>query len=280
MIAFSDRIESLFGLDQFRIRMLSIRVCERNWSWEPPVFTDFDFWCVMEGRGVLRLNGVRHHLEAGVGFLFQPGDEVAGSHDPDAPLTVFACHLDPVRPFFGGGNRLCEDPLQFRLPHIGAFRGYAEESARALHQGEHSSEHQCLLKLLVAAMVVRALSGGGDGLPEAPAALQSLVLDIKARPGIDWSLSKMAKRSFLSIPQFTRNFRRFFGSSPQQFVIRMRIQRAVHLLRESQLPIKAIAESLGYEDHFFFHRQFKSVAGVTPLQVRHGAKANPCVDSG
>lgn len=34
------------------------------------------------------------------------------------------------------------------------------------------------------------------------------------------------------------------------------------------MSLKQIAESLGYTDVYFFHRQFKSVAGVTPGQWR------------
>jgi len=57
---------------------------------------------------------------------------------------------------------------------------------------------------------------------------------------------------------------------PGQFVIRQRVLRAITLLRESDLPIQQIAETLGYNDVFFFHRQFRRVAGATPRSVRLG----------
>lgn len=51
-------------------------------------------------------------------------------------------------------------------------------------------------------------------------------------------------------------------------MIRARIERARHLMRESPLSLKQIAATLGYTDVYFFHRQFKAVTGLTPGQWR------------
>jgi AraC-like DNA-binding protein len=72
----------------------------------------------------------------------------------------------------------------------------------------------------------------------------------------------------LSVSPIARRVRELTGLSPQGFVIRARIERARRLMEESAMSLKHIAESLGYTDVYFFHRQFKSVAGVTPGQWR------------
>ena len=51
-------------------------------------------------------------------------------------------------------------------------------------------------------------------------------------------------------------------------MIRARIERARRLLEESSLSLEQVASSLGYTDVYFFHRQFKAVAGVTPGRWR------------
>ncbi|MEI6035647.1 MAG: AraC family transcriptional regulator [Verrucomicrobiae bacterium] len=132
-----------------------------------------------------------------------------------------------------------------------------------------------MAKSIVAGMVLRALLAGGESASgDTPPAFDKLVLEIKSSPGKEWSLQMMARRCFLSVPQFTRVFRRTFGTSLRQFVILQRVLRAIHLLRESRTPIQEIAASLGYTDHYFFHRQFKTLAGVTPLEVRRGASTS------
>jgi AraC-like DNA-binding protein len=272
MIAQSDLIFHLFGLDHFQIRGPSLHVCERTWSWKPPVFSDFDFWLVLGGEGLLRVNGKPHVLAAGLGFLLQPGDLVEGSKDPDSPLTVFSCHMKPTRRLSHDG-RVSAGVLHFRVPDVEIFRRQAGEALRVLQCGDPAPANG-LVKLLVAGMVVRAVLADSESpSAAAPPALHKLALEIKSEPGRKWSLSGMARRCFFSVPQFTRKFRRTFAMSPRQFVILQRIRRAIHLLRESRVPIKEIAESLGYSDHFFFHRQFKSIAGVTPLEARRGMPA-------
>ncbi len=39
-------------------------------------------------------------------------------------------------------------------------------------------------------------------------------------------------------------------------------------MEESALSLEQIADSLGYTDVYFFHRQFKNVVGVTPARWR------------
>jgi AraC-like DNA-binding protein len=223
----------------------------------------------MEGRGALRVNGKQHLLKPGLGFLLQPGDEVAGSKEPDDPLTVFACHVQPKRPS-GRKGRLIPKVISFRTSDVESFRRMGGDAVRAW-QGVVSPAGRALAKILVAGIVLRALIAPGEALTSAaPSALRDLAMEIQAAPRQDWPLAAMARRCSLSVPHFTRKFRRTFGISPRQFIIQQRIRRALDLLRESDLPIQQIADSLGYSDHYFFHRQFKSTTGVTPIEARRG----------
>lgn len=225
---------------------------------------------VLEGGGLLRVNGKPHVLEPGMGFLLQPGDAVEGSKEPDAPLTVFACHIQPKRPL-GGNGRISRKVISFRTRDVDGFRKMGSEAVRA-QQNRTEAAAGGLAKALVAGIVLRALLSPHEPIAAAaPSDLRDLALEIQSDPGMDWSLAVMARRCSLSVPQFTRTFRRAFATSPRQFVIHQRIRRAIHLLRESLVPIQEIADSLGYTDHFFFHRQFRALAGATPSEVRKGA---------
>jgi hypothetical protein len=37
--------------------------CESGWSWSPPPLTDYDFWLVLSGRGLLERNRERHEVK-------------------------------------------------------------------------------------------------------------------------------------------------------------------------------------------------------------------------
>ena len=96
-------------------------------------------------------------------------------------------------------------------------------------------------------------------------------MEIRSAPGRAWTIPAMARHCGLSVPHFNRLWLATFHSSPGRYLIEHRIQRATQLLRESDLSIQQIAESLGYNDVYFFHRQFRQLTGVTPRAARLGA---------
>ncbi len=98
--------------------------------------------------------------------------------------------------------------------------------------------------------------------------LAAALLAVKENPGLPWTVPEMAALAGLSVSQAARRVRELTGHSPREFVIRARIDRARRLMEESMLSLKQIAETLGYTDIYFFHRQFKAVAGVTPARWR------------
>jgi AraC family transcriptional regulator of arabinose operon len=54
----------------------------------------------------------------------------------------------------------------------------------------------------------------------------------------------------------------------QQFIIRSRIQAAIHELTHSQRTIAEISSMFGFSDQSAFTNQFRSVAGIPPRQFR------------
>ena len=65
-----------------------------------------------------------------------------------------------------------------------------------------------------------------------------------------------------------RRFRDAVGLPPHEYVLQSRVATARKLLAESNLPIKSIAQQLGYNDVYFFSRQFRKFAGVPPAMYR------------
>jgi len=82
-------------------------------------------------------------------------------------------------------------------------------------------------------------------------------------------LNDLAKRFHLSSPHLCSTFKRFFGASPLDFVIRLRMQQAVYLLSDHNLNITEIAERVGYDDPYYFSKLFKKHYQESPLKFRH-----------
>lgn len=63
-------------------------------------------------------------------------------------------------------------------------------------------------------------------------------------------------------------FRDQLGTSPQEFLITYRMNKADRLLRTTKLSVKDIGNAVGYPDQLHFSRAFKNVYGLSPSQWR------------
>jgi AraC-like DNA-binding protein len=91
---------------------------------------------------------------------------------------------------------------------------------------------------------------------------------IDAHLGERLTLVKIADEARLSPYHFAHIFKRFTGVAPHQYVMQRRLERAKHLLGDTDLPIADIAAQLGYASQSHFSEAFHHTTGVTPLTYR------------
>lgn len=82
------------------------------------------------------------------------------------------------------------------------------------------------------------------------------------------TISKLSVMVGLSQSSFFELFRKVTNDTPLQWFIRARMRRACELLERTNLPVKQIADLVGYEDPLYFSRAFKSVCGIPPTEYR------------
>jgi AraC family transcriptional regulator of arabinose operon len=241
--------------------------CEKEWRWRPGPLRDFDLWAVLSGSGEMVLGRQTISLHAGTCFLFQPGDSPAGRHDPDEPLLVFACHFQ-IPGAHRKSPRVAPDLIHARLRQGELLRQSSERAVQVFEEGRTGRQAAAALVEQIVAQIFHARAHPENSSASNP--LSQLALEIRSRPSHPWQVAAMARRCSLSAPHFNRRFRQQFGHSPLRYVILARVARAITLLRESDLPLIQVAELTGYNDVFFFHRQFRQIAGTTPRAVRLG----------
>jgi PAS domain S-box-containing protein len=78
----------------------------------------------------------------------------------------------------------------------------------------------------------------------------------------------LAKKAAMSVSQFERRFRRAFGSSPRQYLLKLRISGAAKLLSISNLTISEIAQKCGFYDQAHLCRNFAKLMKQTPSDYR------------
>jgi len=82
------------------------------------------------------------------------------------------------------------------------------------------------------------------------------------------SLEAVAGYACLSVNHLLRNFKQAFGISPHQYLTHIRLQRAKHLIKTTDLPINEIVHVVGFECSSSFIRLFKSRYSITPLKYK------------
>ena len=80
-------------------------------------------------------------------------------------------------------------------------------------------------------------------------------------------LNQIASISCISPFYFQRLYKQVFGYSPSQYLERIRMEKAIILLKTYQYPIKEIAYRVGFSDLQYFSRRFKKYFGHTPSQM-------------
>jgi AraC-like DNA-binding protein len=79
--------------------------------------------------------------------------------------------------------------------------------------------------------------------------------------------------SGVSEAHFARSFKQAFGIPPHRYLLTRRIERALGLLRETELSITEIAFQTGWESLGTFGRTFRDITGDNPGAVRTRARA-------
>ena len=87
-----------------------------------------------------------------------------------------------------------------------------------------------------------------------------------------WPVQRLAAVSGVSEAHFARSFKQAFGVPPHRYLLTRRIERAMALLRDTDLPITDIAFDTGWASLGTFGRTFRDITGESPSAVRARGK--------
>jgi len=220
------------------------------------------YWCY-KGEGIIIRNGVAFRVGEGDFALLLPGESVDG-YSLDESWHYRWLTFD--------GNQVIAVPNDLKLTgkmpiHVGAcphqtFVQLERELAAATIDGEYAAAltlYSLLLKISrhrttanykdnLATLAARCLQ---DHYPEPNYDINALSSDLKVH------------RSVLS-----RTFRAHYGLAPSVFLQSLRLERAMVLLSDSNLPMKDIARRCGFRDAAYFSRVVQKKTGFSPLALR------------
>ncbi|HEU5052038.1 MAG TPA: AraC family transcriptional regulator [Hanamia sp.] len=103
---------------------------------------------------------------------------------------------------------------------------------------------------------------------------KSLLLQLtKAKNFIEQDVSRkldvnmLAKEAALSKFHFLRCFKKTFGLSPYQYLLKKRLEKSLELLSQRKYSVTEVAYHVGFNDIYSFSKSFKKHFNKCPSQV-------------
>jgi AraC-like DNA-binding protein len=269
-----------------RLQRLDLRLgfmgrlrCEPGWcldaQWARGLH-DYDLWYIWAGRGRMVTSDGEIELHPGRGVWMRPGRRYEAEQDLRDRLGVSFVHFS-----LKSGRRTL-DVSEFKPPvEIFDVRDPAYFNAVLAHVTRPTRPRAvpAEMPLLVKALLLEVCRGSEGAAPAAGMerhhreAITRAFAMLEENPAA--AVGELARRSGYSLDHFSRVFQQVTGETPKDCAVRLRMERAMTLLRESSQGIGQIADSLGYRDAGFFSRQFKQKIGLSPAAFRRSGAARP-----
>lgn len=90
----------------------------------------------------------------------------------------------------------------------------------------------------------------------------------------DINIEEYAQSKGMSVSWFIRNFKKYTGTTPMQYIVSIRIANAQSLLETTEYSINEIARIVGYDNPLYFSRLFHKQKGFSPSQYRKNTRGN------
>jgi AraC-like DNA-binding protein len=107
-------------------------------------------------------------------------------------------------------------------------------------------------------------SQSGEGYNLVHASLNYLYMNYNRK----LSVKELADMSGISVGRYINVFKLITQSTPKEYLIGIRIERACELLTNTSMSIKEISYAVGFEDQLYFSRIFKKYKDITPTIYR------------
>jgi AraC-like DNA-binding protein len=213
-------------------------------------------------------------------------DPFAGPAGPGTPLAVLVCGLyqfqtEPIHPLFAELPEtivIRSGSIASHSPLYAAQRLLSAEMSQAGHGTE--AVIKALLDVMFHFILRDWLNGEGRdrgswGRALGDKHLHRAIQAMHAGPEKDWGLEALAGVAGLSRAAFAQRFKRLAGDTPARYLARLRVQRAMDMLRATDDNLESIAERVGYRDPFVFSKAFKRLQGASPRDFRKLLRDTP-----
>jgi AraC-like DNA-binding protein len=160
-----------------------------------------------------------------------------------------------------------------RIPAIKAFSALIAQGASVLSGSDSVNTEELSIQLAARVLPLASDTPSHRTNPD-PSSIARVTRTIRIFENSveqSHSLSSLAEMANLSRYHFLRAFESVTGTTPHQYLLRLRLHRAALRLRRERTKIVDIALESGFGDISNFNRTFRGEFGVSPRHWRNGS---------
>lgn len=235
------------------------------------------FLYVYNGEGRLELDGAGFPLAAGHAFQIPFARYLVLHSVPDSPLCYYTVQYEFTLIDWETESAHCTMPEDKVLPYPLVMpmsdRNGMRSGMERLYWLWNSKQSGFVAKTKLAFLSllqhVHEQQNADRRESEAERAIRKSAAYIEQHYPEPLDRDMLARRVSLSSSYYSVQFRQYMGCTPVQYITRVRMDKAMQLLKESNLPVSEVARRVGYEDALYFTRVFSRTVGMTPREYRH-----------
>lgn len=248
------------------VHNVGFQKCMPNHGWGPAVRDHYLIHYIVSGCGTVELEGITHHLGAGDGFLVRPDSLVFYQADEQNPWEYYwvgfsgalSGHFVEQSVFKDEGVTTVANGDRFRQALLEIYKAHGSDYSAAVAMAGY-------LQVALSLLMVDGATHGETGQQRYAQQGAELIHKNYAQP---ITVETIAGQVGVSRSCLYRAFQELYGCSPSEYLLRHRMGRACQLLRQTDLSIKMVALSVGFEDGLYFSRIFHRLHGESPSQYR------------
>lgn len=152
------------------------------------------------------------------------------------------------------------------VPNAGSLLQSMHTEMVSSEIGHNTRVNQLTDELLI--LIARSLSRQKNHYRDYPNVFVRLEKSLKENLSHQWTVDEMASLVGLGHTAFSEKIKNFTGFSPLNYLISIRISKAVNLLRKKDVTVTDIALDTGFYSSQHFATTFKKLTGYSPRDYR------------
>lgn len=249
--------------------------CLPGFGFGPEIRTEYVIHVITKGKGIFQSGGKTWHLEAGDSFLIYPDVVTYYEADKDDPWSYIWVGFNGVR------AEECIRNIHFTQEQPVTHFTCVDKLYQCIdtllnsHQLTYFNELKrisCMFEFF--SIMAEDHQQNSD---------MSASHDYSSADYVEYAINYMRRHyhhkikiqelaDFIGINRsyLTNNFKKQLNTSPQEFLLNLRMEKASCLLQTTDLPVSSVASRVGYDDSLAFSKIFKQKFGISPKAYREG----------